>query len=82
MFRKSGEAVGAIVTLIDDIPGGGEPDVLQKARVFSGRRFGKLKVQEGRFARVGIELAQETDSSVTLTQENFAKNLKLSPTSQ
>ena len=39
-----------------------------------------MKVQEGSFVHVGMELAQEKDSSVTLTQEDFTRNLTPLPT--
>ena len=40
-----------------------------------------MEVQEGSRVHVGVELAQEKDFSVTLTQADFTKNLKLLPTS-
>ena len=55
--------------------------MLAKARAFLGKRLGTLGVQEGSFAHVGMEPAQEKDFSVTLTRADFAKNLKLLPTS-
>ena len=81
IFRKSGKAVGVITTHIDDISGCGEHDLLLRAWKFPEKRSGELKVQEGSFARVGAELAQVKDFSATLTQEAFAKNMKLLPTS-
>ena len=74
VFRKSGGAVGDILRC-------GEPDLPQRVRCFLEKRFGKSKVQEKSFVRVGMELAQETDLSVTLTQEDFAKKLNSHPTS-
>ena len=52
------------------------PDVLPKSRDFPGRRFGELRLQEPPFARVSADLAQGSDFSVTLTQDEFAQNLK------
>ena len=75
-----GGAVGAIAEQIDDISGRGEPGLLSKARGFLDKRFGKFKVQEGSFVHVGMQLVQKKDFSWTLTQEDFAKNLKLLPT--
>ena len=68
--------MGAFATHIDDILGCGEPDVLPKIRGFSEQRFGAMKLQENSFVRVGVELNQEANFSVTLTQEEFAKNLQ------
>ena len=76
LFRKSGWAVGAIATQIGNTLGSGKPDRSSKARRFSERLLGKLKVQEKPFVRAGVALARENDSSATLTREAFAKNLK------
>ena len=81
MFRKSGGDAGAIATRAGDILGFGEPDSLLKARRFSAERFGKLEAQGEPFVHAGMELAQGKDFSVTLTQEDFAQNLKPLPTS-
>ena len=78
-FRESGGAAGAITTHIHGGLGVGEPDVLSKARVFPERRFGAWKVHEKSFAQVGMELPQEKDFSVKLTQEEFTKGLKPTP---
>ena len=79
--RGSGSAVGVSATHIDDILGRGEPEISPKARNSSGKRFGTLEVREGSFVHVGMELAQEWGFSVTLAQADFAKNVKLLPTS-
>ena len=50
-----------------DILGCGEPDLHAKLRVFLGRRFGELKLQEPPFVRVGMVLAQDSEFPVTLT---------------
>ena len=42
----SGGALGAVATRIDDVLRRGEADILSKVRVFLGRRFGALKVNE------------------------------------
>ena len=68
VFRGHGQAVGAFATHIDDILGFGEPDILDKLRHFSGKRIGALKLQEGKFAHVGMELVQDSTFSVALTQ--------------
>ena len=59
--------------------GHGVPDILPDARKITGKRFGKLKVQEGSSVHVGMELAQEKDFPATLTQTDFTKNGKLLP---
>ena len=59
--------MGALATHIDDILIG-KRDLLEKARVFSEKRFAELEVQEGSLVHVGMELAQERDFSVTLTK--------------
>ena len=76
VYRKLGSAVGAITTHIDDLLGCGEDGLLVKVRGYSEKRFGKLEVQEGSCVHVGVELAQEKDFSVTLTQADFTKNMK------
>ena len=45
------------------------------------KRLGRLEVQEGSIAHVGMERAQEKDISATWNQGDFTKNLKLLPTS-
>lgn len=69
-------------THIDDILGRGEPDVLSKIRKFPEQRFGEIIYQESAFAHVRKELPQGSDSSVTLTQDEFSKNLQPRPTSR
>ena len=73
--------MGAITTHIDDILGCGEYELLARARAFLDKRFGTSKVSVGSSVHVGMGLAQEKDFSMTLTQADFAKNLKLLPTS-
>ena len=68
IFNGNGPAVGVFTTHIDDILGCGEPGVMDKLRQFLELRFGKLKVQEKQFVHVGMELAQDSSFSVTLTQ--------------
>ena len=63
VFRKGGSAVGAFATQIDDILGRGESDILAKMRIYSGQRFGGLKLQESSFVHVGMGLAQDNNSS-------------------
>ena len=81
MFRKTWIAAGVINPHIDDILWCAELDVLSEIRTFPERRSGELKLQESSFAHVGMKLAQESDFSVTLAQDEFAKNLQLLPTS-
>ena len=81
VYRKTGSAVRALATHIDDILGCGECDLHARVREFSKERFGEMEGLEGSFVRVGAELAQEQDFSATLTQADFAKNMKLLPTS-
>ena len=45
------------------------------------KRFGKSKGQEKSPARVAMAIAQDNESSVTSTQEDFAKNMTFLPTS-
>ena len=80
IFRKSGRAVGLITTHTDDILGCGEPDLPLEARCFSGKRFGKLKVQDRPSVHAGTESAHEQDFSETFTQEALTRNLKPLPT--
>ena len=81
MFRKDGGAVGASANHNDAIPGCGEKGVPSKNRVFLDHRFGQLKVQGSPFVHVGMELPQESDFPVKLTQEGFTSNLRLLPIS-
>ena len=80
VLRGSGGAAGAIATRIDDISGCGEPDPLLEIRRMSEFRFGKLKVRGQSLGRVGMELAREGDSSVTLAKVAFTKDLEFPPT--
>ena len=75
VYRKQGSAVGAFTTHIDDISGFGEPGVMESIRKFSELRFGELKLQEGNFVHVGMELVQDSTFSVTLTQKEFTAKL-------
>ena len=81
VVREEGGSAEAIATHMDDFLYRGEPDVLSETRVFSGYRFRAPEVQVTFFAHVGMELAQEGDFLVKLTQEEFATNLKPLPTS-
>ena len=72
--------MGELATHIDDIWGCGECDLLSKVRGFSEKRSGGMKVQEGSFVHVGMELAQEKNFSATLTQADFTQNVKFIPT--
>ena len=81
IYRKSGSAVGAIVTHIDDILGCGEGDLHGNVQDFSEKRYGESEVHVGSFVHVGMELAHEQDFSVTLTQADLTKNVELLPTS-
>ena len=61
--------------------GAANPICCRKKRGFSEERFEKSKVQEESFVHVEMEPAHHNGFSVTLTQEDFAKNPKLLPTS-
>ena len=76
VYRGNGSAVGVFATHIDDILGCGEVGVMGKLREFSELRFGELKLQEGEFVHVGMELEQDAVFSATLTQKEFTENLK------
>ena len=65
---------------MDDSLGRGEPDLQPKTRDSSEQRPGELQLQESSFVYVGVELAQESDFSATLTQDEFARNLNPLPT--
>ena len=80
VFRKEGSTVGAFATHIGDILGSGEPDILAKMRIFLEQHFGELKLQVSSYVRVGMGLAQDSISPVTLSQDEFAKNLHSLPT--
>ena len=69
IFRGTGGAVSEFTTHIGDIPGCGEPEVLPKVRDFSEERFVELKLQGSPFVRVGMDLAQGSDFSVTLAPD-------------
>ena len=77
VFGGGGGAAGAIATHIDDIQGCGEADITSRTRDFSEMRRGELEVLGKSFAHVGMELGRKDSYPVTLTQENFAKNLRL-----
>ena len=81
VFWKKGRAVGAIATPIDGNLGCGESDVSSKTLVFSGRRFGALRVEDKSVEHVGMTVSQEQDFSVKSTQEKFTKSLKPIPIS-
>ena len=68
--------MGAIATHIYDMPE--TRDNMSKTRDFSGMRFGTLKVQGEPFVRLGAELAQEGNFSVTSTKEDL-KSISTSP---
>ena len=70
-----GEAVEVAPAHIDSILGRGEPDLVLRARALTRGRRGAWEAR-----RVGAELARRKDFSATLTQADFAKNLKLLPT--
>ena len=58
IFRGRCDAVRALATRIDDVPGCEEPDVLLKAPKHLGRRFGGgLKLQEQSFVSAGMEIS-------------------------
>ena len=80
-FTADSEAVGTFSTHIDDILGRGAPGVLERTRKYLERRLGTLKVQERTFVRVGMELAQLPNFSVTLTQKEFTSRLQPMETS-
>ena len=71
---------GAFTTHTDDVSGCGECDLLAKVRKFSENRSGGVQVQDGSFVHVGMTVSLEKDFSVTSTQADFAKNMKLLPT--
>ena len=79
VIRKSGGAFGATATHIDDISGCGEPELLSGVWRFSEKGLGESSVQEKSVANAGMELVEEDDFSVTLTQEDVAKNMTLPP---
>ena len=81
VYNAEKEAAGVFSSHIDDILGCGAPGVLDRARYYLEQRFGPLKVQENFFAHVGMELAQKADFSVSLTQAEFARQLKFMGTS-
>ena len=72
--------MGAPTTHIDDVLGRGEPDAFPKIRDYLEQRCGKLKLREPPFVHVGMELVQDDDLSVTLTQCEFAQSLEPLPT--
>ena len=76
VFRRDGEPVGGIATRTDDILGRGEQDALYETRVFSERGFGERKVQESPSVHASMELLQEIDFAVQVTQEESASNVK------
>ena len=76
IFRKKGSAAAVFTTHVLDILGRGEPDVPRKIRHLSEQRFGGLKLQESPVMHVGMELVRGSDFSATLTQDEFARNLK------
>ena len=47
-----------------------------RTRYFSGQRLGALKTQEYDSVHVGLELPQEADFSIELTQAEFATQLQ------
>ena len=79
VFCAEGSAAGVFATHIDDILGRGAPDVLTEMRIFPGKRFGELKLQDSPFVREGMELAHGHTFPATLTQSDFAKNLQPIP---
>ena len=53
VFNREGEAVGVFSSHVDDILGRGVPGVLERARYFSGQRFGALKTRRA-FSETGV----------------------------
>ena len=76
VFRKSGGAVGAITTHMDDISGCSGPDLSLEARRFLDKRLSKLELREKSSAHVGVDGAQGDDFSATSTEEDFTKSLE------
>ena len=68
VFPKLGGAAGAVTTLIDDISCCGEPDLLLRVRCILEKRSDRLVVPGKSFVHVGMELGQQQDFSMTLTQ--------------
>ena len=81
VFNGEGVAVGIFSSHIDDILGCGAPGVLERTRHYLEQRFGALKVQGNNFVHVGMELVQQSDFSVTLTQAEFTSQLQFLDTS-
>ena len=80
VFRAKSGSVGVFLTLIDDILGRGESNVLAKMRIPPEHRYREFKLQESSFVHVGVALARGHTFSVTLTQSEFATNLQPVPT--
>ena len=76
VFRKSGGAVGAVATQIDYFLGRGETGALSETRAVLGHPFTASKVRRETFLHVGMELSQENDFPIKLTQEKFIKGSK------
>ena len=75
----SGGAVGAIAPHIDECPWCGEPDALSRTRAFLEYRFGPSDGQEEAVWRVGMGVPQENDFAEMLTQDEFTKGVKPTP---
>ena len=71
IFRRSGRAVGAVTTHIDDTPGLGEADVVSDGRCSAEHRgHGKSIV------RSGLEVSRTNDFSALFTQDDFTNGLR------
>ena len=62
---RYGCAEGTLTTHADGISGCGAVDVLNKLRSCLSRRFGTTEVQERASVRLGMEIAQRADFSIT-----------------
>ena len=72
VFRRNGFSAGVITTHIDDLPGRGEQDILQKMGKFLSSRFGPVKAQQDNFTHMGVEVLQKKDGSAEVTQKTFS----------
>ena len=81
IFGANGGSVGAIPTHVDDIFRFCEIGVLQLVQRYLGRHFGAPELQEKVCTRVGTEVPQDEDFSVTFPQGTPTEELQPIPTS-
>jgi hypothetical protein len=78
---KSGSLSTILSTHVDDLKGGGTPEVWQKVVKALETAFGKLKVQEKKFEHCGLLHEQRDDGTIVIHQSHYSTQLRAIPLS-